>query len=362
MPIKKSLLFSAALLGAWASPSRADYSWIIAGDYGQKPARVVVMIDLGNVKVDDIRGELGPGGQPYSPGPKKESINESIDAAESALAAVLGNRTGPFMSIPMMVVYESADQADFSSFTVRNFCDRKINDIYHPFTYYRNDSSSKEESAVVLPDRKALLDKVFNLTCGDTEATFATAGFKPVAGEDAVDAFPSDHPWKVLWLDGKRPAYAKVSQATRDAREAEFQATLAKTKAILGSSEAMALGQIDKSNAESAFWKDQAERRKHRPKSKLNPFLEGWLRKDEQYIVQNLGVPDGLYVAGNSRFLTYFNGWTQRFTTTNVMSGQVVGIEEQSYVCELTMELLNDQMIDFKFKGNSCGFGEFAGH
>ena len=127
MPIKKSLLFSAVLLGAWASPSRADYSWIIAGDYGQKPARVVVMIDLGNVKVDDIRGELGPGGQPYSPGPKKESINESIDAAESALAAVLGNRTGPFMSIPMMVVYESADQADFSSFTVRNFCDRKIN-------------------------------------------------------------------------------------------------------------------------------------------------------------------------------------------------------------------------------------------
>jgi hypothetical protein len=362
MPINRPILLTAAVFGAWAAPALAESSWVIAGDYGQKPARVVVMIDIGNVKIDEIRGEYGPGGQPYSPGPKKAAVNESVDAAEATLASVLGKTTGPFISVPMLVVYESANQPDFSKVTVRNFCDRKINDIYRPFTYFRNDSSSKDESAVALPERTALMDKLFNLTCGDTQATFAAGGFKPVVGEDAADSFPSDHPWKALWLDGKRPAYAKVSQATRDAREAEFQATVAKTKAILGSSEAVALGQIDQSNAESAFWKDQAQRRKHRPKSKLNPFLEGWLRKDEQYIVQNLGVPDGVYAAGNSRFLTYFNGWTQRFTTTNVMSGQVMGVEEQSYVCELTMELQDDQMIDFKFKGNSCGFGEFAGH
>lgn len=345
----------------WGTNASAESRWIVAGEYGQKPDRTLVLIDLGETKVDEFRGEYGPGGQPYSQGPKKKSVNESVDAAEAALAAVVGNTTGPFISVPMWIVYESADKPDYSNGTIRNFCDRKINDIYWPFTYWRNDKSSKAESAIALSAKQEVMDKVFNLTCGDAQTAFVAGGFKPIAGDAAKSSYPTNYPWESLWLDGKRPAYANVDQATLDAKEAKLRATIADTQATLGSAEAIALSQIKKSNEESEFWKDQAERRKHRPKSKLNPFLEGWLRQNEQYIVQNLGVPDGVYAAGNSRFLTYFNGWAQVLTTTNAATGEVLGSSQKDFVCELTMELQDDKMIDFKFKGNSCGFGEFSG-
>jgi hypothetical protein len=359
--MQKLLMFAATLLGLWATTAYCESRWVIAGEYGQKPERILVLIDLGETKLDEIRGEYGPGGLPYSNGPKKKSVNESVDAAEVALAAVVGKTTGPFISVPMWVVYESADKPDYSNGTIRNFCDRKINDIYWPFTYWRNDTSSKDESAIALSTKREVMDKVLNLTCGDTQAAFVAGGFKPIVGDDAKTTYPTNYPWKSVWLDGKRPASAEIDQATLDAREAKIRATIADTQAMLGKSEAIALGQIKKSNDESAFWIDQAERRKHRPKSKLNPFLEGWLRQNEQYIVHNLGVPDGLYVVGNSRFLTYFNGWSQVFTTSNALTGEVVGSSQKDYVCELTMELQDDKMIDFKFKGNSCGFGEFSG-
>jgi hypothetical protein len=363
MFVSKSLLLTVATFGLCASAVQAERQWILAGETGVKPNRSAVFVDIASVKIDETKGEYGPGGQPYLHGPPKKSVNASVDAAEAQLAGILGKTTGPFMSIELAVVHESADQPEFSNMTVRNFCDRNINDIAGPFTYWRNDKSSKEQVDVVFPIKTEVMSKVLELTCGDTEAAFAK-GFKVISGSDTQTSLPLNYPWEQMWTDGVRPAY-QITQSQKDAAIAENAAMAAKTQAMLntalGKAENTARGLKQNLEEDDAFWKDQAERRKYRPKSKLNPFLEGWLRKDEQYIVQNLGVPDGVYVAGNSRFLTYFNGWSQVFTTTDVQSGQVLDTSEQSYVCELTMELQDNQMIDFKFKGNSCGFGEFAG-
>ncbi len=363
MTLLKSLVLTAFIFGSAAKTAHAESQWILAGESGVKPNRSAIFVDIASVEVNEIRGEYGPDGQPYLPEPQKKSVNAEVDAAEAQLAAVLGKTTGPFMELKLVVINEAVDVAEFSTMTIRNFCSRKINDISWPLTYWRNGNKSTEPADIVFPLKPEVMTKILELTCGDTNAAFER-GFKLIEGSDAKTSLPLDYPWEQMWADGARPPYT-VTQAQKDAAKAENAALAAQTQAMidtaLGNAENTARTLKKNLDEDDAFWKDQVERRKYRPKSKLNSFLEAWLRKDEQYIVQNLGVPDGVYVAGNSRFLTYFNGWTQRFTTTDVQTGQVVGIDEQSYVCELTMELLDDKMIDFKFKGNSCGYGEFAG-
>ncbi len=327
MKLSQFILSTTMFAAVLATPASAESNWLIAGEYGQKPDRTVVMIDIGETKVDHLRWE----------------------------------DEGPFIGMPIFIVYESADKPDWSRLTLRNYCDDKKNEIADANTYWRHDVNEAGVQHIKFTPTPEFSTLLFSLACGDTAAALNSGQFKPIDPVSAKDPYPGSYPWKKMWLDGKRPPYSTNDKRTRAEKDAEFDAQMAKARATLAGGVAMAEAVIEKDKTETAFWEDQAERRKYRPKSKLNSFLEAWLRKDEQFIVQNLGVPDGVYVAGNSRFLTYFNGWTQRFTTTDAQTGQVVGIDEQSYVCELTMELLDNKMIDFKFKGNSCGYGEFAG-
>jgi hypothetical protein len=333
MLINKSRVFAASLSILWttpvfAQPAIAESNWWIAGQMGQKPNRIVVMIDIGNTKPDEVRSD----------------------------------DKGPFIAMPVFIVYEAATSPDYSRLTLRNYCDKQKTDVVDVNSYWRNDVNEPGIAALRFKPSDEGTKLLFQLACGDAAATLASGHFEPMDVEYRNQWYPGSYPWKKLWLDGKRPAYTTSDTRSQPEKDAEWAGKMAEAQRILAGGTAMATGVIDKANADTAFWEDQAIRRKSRPKSKLNPYLEGWLRKDEQYIVQNLGVPDGVYATGNSRFLTYFNGWTQRFTSTNAVTGQVVGIEEQSYVCELTMELQDNKMIDFKFKGNSCGYGEFAGH
>jgi hypothetical protein len=338
----------------------AESNWMIAHETGAKPNRIVVMIDIGEAKVDEIRGEYGPGG-PYLPGPKKKSVNETVDAAEANLAAVLGKTTGPFISLPLYIVYESSAQPDYSSMTVRNFCDRKINDLYAPFTFWRNDTKSNDMSGVAYQLPQDLMDKFLNLTCGDTQKAFAAGGYKLLPTEDANKWYPGSYPWTGLWLDGTRPPYTGRTVAEA---KADFDKAAAKAQAemdiMVANAEATVRDQKQKLDASDAFWKDQAIRRKNRPKSKLNAPLEAWLQKDEEYLIQALGMPDNAYNAGNTRILFYDSrgNWSQVFTTTDE-NGNVMNQSRNDYYCNLTLELQNNQLIDFKVVGNSCDYGEF---
>jgi hypothetical protein len=359
----KAVSFSTACIMAVA-PAYADSNWAVAGEYGQTPNRSMVMVDIGSAKVDETRGEYGPGGQPYLPGPKKKSINPTVDAAEAQLAAVLGKTTGPFISITLVIVHESANAPDFSTMTIRNFCDRKINDISWPLTYWRDHNKSTEQSAIVFPSKDEVMTKVLNLTCGDTSKAYLEGGFKAVTGEFKTNPYPIAYPWKTAWAGATRPTYRVLSPEEKAARRAENDAIAAKARATLdgalASTEATARGLKSKLDVDDAFWKDQAQRRKYRQKSKLNAPLEAWLKKDEEYLVQQLGMPDKAYNAGNTRILFYDSrgNWSQVFTTTDV-NGNVVNQSQNDYYCNLTLELRNNQMIDFKVVGNSCDYGEF---
>lgn len=322
------IILSTLVVVCIASPVRAESNWLNAGEYGTKPDRVMVMIDLGEVKADVLYQE----------------------------------DKGPFIALPIYIIYEAANKPDYSRMTLRSYCAKGVSEVANASSYWRHDVKEFGLSGFRFTPSHDWTKIAFDLVCGDSEAALQSDQFKPIDEASAKHWYPASYPWKKVWLDGRRPAYTTNDKRTQADKDAEWEAKSAGLSKMLGSTESMLLAQIKKSDEETAFWDDQVERRKNRPKSKLNPYLEGWLRKDEQYIVQNLGVPDGLYVAGSSRFLTYFNGWSQRFTTTNQMSGQVMAVSEESYICELTMELQNNKLIDFKFKGNSCGFGEFSGH
>jgi hypothetical protein len=326
---KLFLMFATAACAVLGSaPALADYNWVSAGQFGTKPDRVQVLIDVGNIKAD----EDGPFG-----------------ARES------------FIALPVYVIYESVDKPDYSRFTLRNFCGEKnYTKVADVFTYWRNDTSSQEFSSIAFTPSVELTTSLVSSICGNPETAFSGSQFTTIPAENAADPYPNDYPWKKLWLDNKRPPY--TSTRTQAEKDAEYEKLLAETKAVLGAAEADAMSQIQKSQAEEAFWKDQAIRRKNRPKSKLNAPLEAWLRRDEEYIVQALGMPDQAYNAGNTRILFYDSrgNWAQVFTTTDE-NGNVLSSSSQSYVCSLTLELHNNQLIDFKLAGNSCDFGEFAG-
>jgi hypothetical protein len=325
-----SIFASAACLAFGSAPAQAEHNWLSAGEFGAKPDRIHVLIDIGEIKAE----EDGPFG-----------------AREA------------FISMPVMIIYESADKPDWSQFELRNYCDaNNSSKVANILTYYRNDTSSKDMASIVFNPSKEFVGSLSSLVCGDSDKAFASGQFKPTPAEVAKDWNPTDYPWNKLWLDGKRPPYTTTDTRTRAEKDAEFDAKMAEAKAALGAAEATAISQIEKSKADEAFWKDQAIRRKNRPKSKLNAPLEAWLRRDEEYLVQALGMPDKAYNAGNTRILFYDSrgNWAQVFTTTDE-NGNVVSSSSQSYVCSLTLELQNNQLIDFKLAGNSCDYGEFAG-
>jgi hypothetical protein len=356
-------LLAAVVFAGGATPAFAESGWVIAGEYGQKPNRIVVMIDIGETKIDEIRGEYGPGGQPYLPGPKKKSVNKAVDAAEAEFAAVVGVTTGPFISVPLYITYESAEKPDYSSMTVRNFCDRKINDLYAPFTYWRNDTKSNELSGVPFTLPQEFMDKILNLTCGNAQEAFKNGGFKPIAVKQQYSYTPIGYPWEALWIDGSRPPYN--GKRTIAEMRADVDASIASAQAMLGGAitktEESLRDQKQKMDENDAFWKDQASRRKLRQKTKLNAPLEAWLKKDEEFLVQSLGMPDKAYNAGNTRILFYDSrgNWSQVFTATDPY-GNVISQNSKDYYCNLTLELQNNQLIDFRVVGNSCDYGEFA--
>ena len=327
----RKLLFSflaCAIVCISASPAWAEYNWISAGQFGTKPDRVEVLVDIGNAKAE----EAGPFG-----------------AREA------------FIGLPVYIIYESASNPDYSRFTLRNYCDGKrpvkIADV---FTYYRNDTKSEAESSIVFESTPQFIQSLMGLVCGNSAAVLSSGQFKQIPAENAKDPYPNSYPWKKVWLDGKRPPYTSADKRTRAEKDVEFNALMAQAKGQLAGAEASAVGKIAQSNAEDAFWKDQAVRRKNRPKSKLNAPLEGWLRKNETFIVQQMGIPDKAYLSGNTRMLYYDSrgNWSQVFTTTD-QYGRVLNTARKDYFCEVTLELQNDQLIDFKVNGNSCDYGEF---
>lgn len=322
-----SLLFAVIALG-FSSAAHAEYHWLSAGQFGAKPDRVEVLIDIGSVKAD----EDGPFG-----------------ARES------------FITLPILVIYESSAKPDYSRVDLRVFCGTQPHaKTANAFTYWRNDTTSEDIASIAFTPAAGFTQSLIDLICGDQAVALASGQFKQIPAESANEAFPIDYPWKKVWLDNKRPAY--TSTRTRAEKDAEFDRKMAEAKAMLANGEAMALGQIEKSNAEDDFWKDQVRRRRDRPKSRLNASLESWLRKDEEYIIQTLGMPDSAYNAGNTRILFYDSrgNWTQKVTTTD-QNGNVLSSSQYDYVCSLTLELRNNQLIDFKLQGNSCGYGEFGG-
>lgn len=331
----RKLVLAALAMLAFGGTAKADdsdapisYNWVSVGEFGEKPNRIQVLIDLAHIRAEE-------------------------DGLYGAREYFINMRT--------YVIYESKDKPDYSSFDYRHFCGQTpATKIAYPFTYWRDNRQSNEQLDIAFEFPAELKETLGNLVCGDTAAVLASGKIKEIPAVFAKDGYPLTYPWKVTWLDGTRPPYTNTP--SRAEQDAEFNAKMAEAKAVLGAAEAGAMSQIEKSKAEEAFWKDQAIRRKNRPKSKLNAPLEAWLRRDEEYIVQALGMPDNAYNAGNTRILFYDSrgNWAQVFTTTDEY-GNVVSSSSQSYVCSLTLELQNNQLIDFKLAGNSCDYGEFAG-
>jgi hypothetical protein len=302
-----------------AAAVEADHQWVAVGQWNTKPNRIVVLVNLKQIKVD-TEGPMGTG--------------------------------KPYIGIPTYIIYESKDKPDFSSYTIRNYCDQTpAMQIADPFTFWRDYRKSNEASAIAfkLPDdASATLHK---LVCGDAQAVLNSGALHGISREFEIKPYPNEFPWKVVWLDGERTPYTNVP--SRAERDAEFNALMAKAVAMNAEGQAKMEGELRKMD-------QQAARDKNRPKSKLNILFSPWVGKDEEYIVQNMGMPDKAYGAGSTRMLSYDSrgNWAQVFTTTDE-NGNVLSTARKDYYCNVTFEFQNDEMIDFKVVGNSCEYGEF---
>ncbi len=298
---------------AIAKPAFAENNWWIAEETGSKPNRVMVLVDLGEMRSDELRAE----------------------------------GTGPFIEVKLNVIYESASQPDFSSMRVRNFCDRKTSDVYMPFTYWRDNRSDNTLAGIAHMPSKAMLANLLELTCVDAKKGMLAGQLKPISGPASTNPYPTDYPWKSVWLDGNRPAYSKTGtvavQPTDNLTIEQRQAAYEKLKDATVNK---AQGKIAQINSDKAFQKASAQHLANRRATKYDRYLFGWIGQTEDQLIQKWGSP---HQSGQD-FLKYKLTLDWEFKN---QFDQV--LDEDSTRCDITFELLEGKVFDFGFKGEECG-------
>jgi hypothetical protein len=305
-------LFPALLSTLAATPALAESNWWIAEETGSKPNRVMVLVDLGDVRSDELRAE----------------------------------GTGPFIEVKLNVIYESASQPDFSSMRVRNFCDRQTSDVYIPFTYWRDNRSDNTLAGIAHMPSKATLANLLTLTCVDAKKGMMAGQFKPISGPASTNPYPTDYPWKSAWLDGSRPAYTKTGtiavQPTDNLTAEQRQAAYEKLRDATVNK---AQGTIAQINRDKAFQQASAQHLANRKATKYDRYLLGWIGQSEDQLIQKWGSPNQT----GQTSLTYQLTLDWEFKNEY---GQVE--DEDSTRCDITFEIFEGKVFDFGFRGQQC--------
>lgn len=163
---------------------------------------------------------------------------------------------------------------------------------------------------------------------------------------------PLDTTWTKLWNDVPQPKF--VSKKTKEQAQADFDKTAARGLAII------AEGTKQANDTQARILRDEKvtamEQRAlfGKMRSKASPLLHSWLGADESALVASWGVPNSSHNAANARFLSYVYGFERQYQTQDG-NGNVLASSRDEFSCNMTFEVRNGIIKDYRSDGNYCG-------
>lgn len=163
---------------------------------------------------------------------------------------------------------------------------------------------------------------------------------------------PLNTTWTKLWNDVPQPKF--TSKKTVAQALADFDKTAARSEAIIKE------GTRQANDTQARILRDEKvtamEQRAlfSKMRSKASPLLHSWLGSDERALVASWGVPNSSHNAANARFLSYVYGF-ERQAQTQDENGNVLASSREEFSCNMTFEVRNGIIKDYRSDGNYCG-------
>jgi hypothetical protein len=161
---------------------------------------------------------------------------------------------------------------------------------------------------------------------------------------------PLDVTWAVMWSDVPKPKF--TSSRTLAQSQAAFEKEAARGTALIEK------GIKEFSEKRLQMLRDEKvtamEQRAlfGKLRAKATPLLHSWLGADERSLVASWGIPSSSYNASDARFITYTEGYA---TQMQDRFGNVQAGSRQEFYCDMTFELRNGIVKDYRSGGNYCG-------
>jgi hypothetical protein len=160
---------------------------------------------------------------------------------------------------------------------------------------------------------------------------------------------PLNTTWAAIWKDVPKPEY--TSKKTREQLDAEYNAIMAKTKGqIADATKAFTEKREQIVRDEKKFAMEQRILF-DKMRSQASPLMQSWLGANERTLVANWGMPSSSYNAPDARFISYSYGYATEMVNG---FGAVQANSRREYFCNMTFELHDDIIADYRSDGNDC--------
>lgn len=161
---------------------------------------------------------------------------------------------------------------------------------------------------------------------------------------------PLEKTWAVLWSDVQKPKFA--TNKTLQQAQADFDKTAARAqKTIDEGTKAFTEKRLQMLRDEKVTAMEQRALFS-KMRSKASPVMNSWMGADERSLVASWGIPSGSYDASGARFLTYTDGYA---TQMQDQYGNVQAGSRQEFYCDMTFEVRDGVIKDYRSGGNYCG-------
>jgi hypothetical protein len=163
---------------------------------------------------------------------------------------------------------------------------------------------------------------------------------------------PLDRTWDLAWSDVPKPKF--TTKKTLAQAQADFDKQVARNQATIDR------GTKEFTEKRLQMLRDEKvtamEQRAlfSKMRSKASPVMHSWLGAPERALVASWGIPTSNYTATGARFLTYTEGYA---TQMQDQYGNVQPGSRQEFYCDMTFEVRDGVIKDYRSGGNYCGAG-----
>jgi hypothetical protein len=161
---------------------------------------------------------------------------------------------------------------------------------------------------------------------------------------------PMEKTWAVMWKDVQRPQFK--TNKTLEQAQADFNRAAARYAATIAGGIKEATETRQRILRDEKITEQEQKALFSKMRGKASPILHSWLGATDRDLVASWGNPSSSYDASGARFITYTEGYA---TQMQDQYGNVQAGSRQEFYCDMTFEVREGIIKDYRSNGNYCG-------